>query len=47
MIQHSDHIRDRDGPGIRGPLVWFVTGTMPTGINQDEVIVVPQWLDVS
>jgi hypothetical protein len=44
MIEHCYDIRDRDGPGIRGTLMRFVTGTMSTGINEDKVIVVPQRL---
>jgi hypothetical protein len=47
MIEDDENIRDGEGPGIGSSLVRFVTGTMPTGINQDEVVIVPQRLDVS
>jgi hypothetical protein len=46
MIQDRDDIHHGDGPGIRGPVVRFITRAMPTGIDQDEPIVALQRLNI-
>jgi hypothetical protein len=46
MIQHRNDIRHGDGPGLGSPVMRFVTGAMPTGIDQDEPVVVPQRLHI-